>query len=142
MPKIIKNGVTYIGTSDNASAVSYDNNSSGLAATDVNAAIDEVVDDVGNLHLRNGYFNNANPLVLPIPSNAKYGVYIILGFFQGIGSVLLDVRIINGTISKIYNLRENTEFSSSNYSFTYSLTTGLTITTTMGSLSYYTALYS
>lgn len=45
MPKIIKNGVTYIGTSDNAAAVSYDNTSSGLTATDVQSAIDEVVDD-------------------------------------------------------------------------------------------------
>ena len=42
MPKIIKNGVTYIGTSDNAAAVSYDNASSGLNATDVQGAIDEV----------------------------------------------------------------------------------------------------
>ena len=45
MPKIIKNGVTYIGTSDNAAAVSYDNTSSGLTATDVQGAIDEMVDD-------------------------------------------------------------------------------------------------
>lgn len=42
MPKIIKNGVTYIGTSDNAAAVSYDNTTSGLTATDVQAAIDEL----------------------------------------------------------------------------------------------------
>lgn len=42
MPKIIKNGVTYIGTSDNAAAVSYDNTSSGLNATDAQAAIDEL----------------------------------------------------------------------------------------------------
>ena len=42
MPKIIKNGVTYIGTSDNAAAVSYDNTSSGLTATNVQGAIDEV----------------------------------------------------------------------------------------------------
>lgn len=42
MPKIIKNGVTYIGTSDNAAAVSYDNTSSGLTATNVQGAIDEI----------------------------------------------------------------------------------------------------
>lgn len=124
-----------------ASDISYDNTSSGLNATDVQGAIDEVVDDVDKLHMRTGQFNSANPLVLPIPSSA-YGVYIIFGFFQGIGTVLLDVRIVNRAISKIYNLRENTEFSSSNYSFTYSSTTGLTITSTIESQSYYTALYS
>jgi len=111
----------------------------GLGNTLKQAVIDAIY---SVLPLRNGHFNNANPLVLPIPSNATYGVYIILGFFQGIGSVLLDVRISNGTISKIYNLRENTVFSSQSYSFTYSKTTGLTITTTFGSNSYYTALYS
>ena len=42
MPKIIKNGVTYIGTSDNAAAVTYNNTSSGLSATNVQGAIDEV----------------------------------------------------------------------------------------------------
>lgn len=42
MPKIIKNGVTYIGTSDNAAAVSYDNTSSGLTATNAQGAIDEL----------------------------------------------------------------------------------------------------
>jgi hypothetical protein len=47
MPKIIKNGVTYIGTSDNASAVSYDNTSSDLSATDVQGAIDEVSTELG-----------------------------------------------------------------------------------------------
>jgi hypothetical protein len=55
MPKIIKNGVTYIGTSDNAAAVSYDNTTSGLNATDVQAAIDEVnskgIDDIDNVTL-------------------------------------------------------------------------------------------
>ena len=48
MPKIIKNGVTYIGTSDNAAAVSYSNTSSGLAATDVQGAIDEVSTELGS----------------------------------------------------------------------------------------------
>lgn len=49
MPKIIKNGVTYIGTSDNAAAVSYDNTSSGLTATNVQGAIDEVAEAVDGL---------------------------------------------------------------------------------------------
>lgn len=128
-------------TASYAAGVTYDNTSSGVTATNVQGAIDEVVDDVDKLHMRTGRFNSANPLVLPIPSSA-YGVYIIFGFFQGIGAVLLDVRIVNRAISKIYNLRENTEFSSSNYSFTYSSTTGLTITSTIESQSYYTALYS
>lgn len=46
MPKIIKNGVTYIGTSDNAAAVSYDNTLSGLNATNVQGAIDSIVKDL------------------------------------------------------------------------------------------------
>ena len=49
MPKIIKNGVTYIGTSDNAAAVSYNNTSSGLNATNVQGAIDEVKGKINNL---------------------------------------------------------------------------------------------
>lgn len=54
MPKIIKNGVTYIGTSDNAAAVSYDNTLSGLTATNVQAALDKLVYKIGDEVFLNG----------------------------------------------------------------------------------------
>ena len=42
MGKIVKNGVTYSGSSDNADNVKYNNNVSNLDATNVQEAITEV----------------------------------------------------------------------------------------------------
>ena len=40
--KIVKNGVTYSGSSDNADNVKYNNNASNLDATNVQEAIDKL----------------------------------------------------------------------------------------------------
>jgi len=47
MPKIIKNGIEY-GSASHAENVSYDNTSSGISATNVQSAIDEVNDKTAN----------------------------------------------------------------------------------------------
>lgn len=71
MPKIIKNGVTYIGTSDNAAAVSYDNTSSGLNATDVNAAIDEVAEAINSFR-QSGSATIASPRLTIVSQSGSY----------------------------------------------------------------------
>lgn len=50
MGKIIKNGVTYSGSSDNADSVKYNNNVSNLDATNVQEAIDKLDESVDTLN--------------------------------------------------------------------------------------------
>ena len=54
--KIVKNGVTYSGSSDNANNVKYNNNASNLDATNVQEAIDKLDESVDTLNsnLANG----------------------------------------------------------------------------------------
>ena len=56
MGKIVKNGVTYSGSSDNADNVKYNNNVSNLDATNVQEAIDKLDESVDTLNsnLANG----------------------------------------------------------------------------------------
>ena len=48
--KIVKNGVTYSGSSDNADNVKYNNNASNLDATNVQEAIDKLDESVDTLN--------------------------------------------------------------------------------------------
>lgn len=50
MGKIVKNGVTYSGSSDNADNVKYNNNASNLDATNVQEAIDKLDESVDTLN--------------------------------------------------------------------------------------------
>ena len=50
MGKIVKNGVTYSGSSDNADNVKYNNNVSNLDATNVQEAIDKLDESVDTLN--------------------------------------------------------------------------------------------
>ena len=52
MGKIVKNGVTYSGSSDNADNVKYNNNVSNLDATNVQEAIDKLDESVDTLNGR------------------------------------------------------------------------------------------
>ena len=63
MGKIIRNGVPYSGTYDNAHSVNYDNSVSGLNARTVQEGIDELGNNLGGL--RFGYDGDSN----------KYGYY-------------------------------------------------------------------
>ena len=54
--KIVKNGVTYSGSSDNANNVKYNNNASNLDATNVQEAIDKLDESVDTL---NSNLNNS-----------------------------------------------------------------------------------
>ena len=57
MGKIVKNGVTYSGSSDNADNVKYNNNVSNLDATNVQEAITEVNGKLGKYKLStSGFF--------------------------------------------------------------------------------------
>ena len=60
MGKIVKNGVTYSGSSDNADNVKYNNNVSNLDATNVQEAIDKLDESVdtlnSNLSANNNHF--------------------------------------------------------------------------------------
>ena len=49
MGKIIRNGINYGGTYEDATSVNYDNSNSGLDAHTIQEAIDEVQDDLSSL---------------------------------------------------------------------------------------------
>ena len=55
--KIVKNGVTYSGSSDNADNVKYNNNASNLDATNVQEAIDKLDESVDTLNSNLGGFS-------------------------------------------------------------------------------------
>ena len=97
---------------------------------------------LSNIRVVTTNFYSGSPLNIPVVSAASYGVYVILGFFQGIGAIFIEVEITNNAIGGIYNIRENTNFSSAYYTFTYSTTTGLTVTSTLSSRSTVTGVYS
>ena len=60
MGKIVKNGVTYSGSSDNADNVKYNNNVSNLDATNVQEAIDKLDESVDTLNSNLNRFGNLN----------------------------------------------------------------------------------
>ena len=60
MGKIVKNGVTYSGSSDNADNVKYNNNVSNLDATNVQEAIDKLDESVDILNGNLNRFDNLN----------------------------------------------------------------------------------
>ena len=70
--KIVKNGVTYSGSSDNANNVKYNNNASNLDATNVQEAIDKLDESVDTLN------SNLGGMKFGIDSNGNYG-YIKAG---------------------------------------------------------------
>ena len=140
MPKIIKNGIEYAGAS-HAENVSYDNSTSGLSATDVQSAVDEV-----NSHAQNraaasggtavslvttGDKYNWNNAVLKFGINSSnyatiwgvgsYSVLLVFGFAQGIGCVSLIVNISNNALS-VVSMGTGTAWSSSNLTFSYNST--------------------
>ena len=55
MGKIVKNGVTYSGSSDNADNVKYNNNVSNLDATNVQEAIDKLDESIDTLNGKLNY---------------------------------------------------------------------------------------
>ena len=77
MGKIVKNGVTYSGSSDNADNVKYNNNASNLDATNVQEAIDKLDESVDTLNsnLTNVISLDGNPI--PFGADAKWKLKII-----------------------------------------------------------------
>lgn len=78
-------------------------------------------------------FSSDNPLVLQVSSSGayNYATFIIMGFFQGLGSRMLALKVNAGAITDIVNLISFSAFSSSVLSFSYDASVGqLTVTTT------------
>lgn len=50
MGKIYKNGILFAGSTDNASAISFNNADTGIEATNVQGAIEEIKDDVAEIN--------------------------------------------------------------------------------------------
>ena len=93
MGKIVKNGVTYSGSSDNADNVKYNNNVSNLDATNVQEAIDKLDESVdtlnSNLDKTNQSLDDKANIVIDtiddgrkvihiLDNNGQHGINIIL----------------------------------------------------------------
>lgn len=74
---------------------------------------------------------------VPYAGNPNYASFVIVGFAQGVGSVVLAIKVGAGAIQKVRDLTTNTDFSSSYLTFSYS-NGYLTISSTSSDPSYFT----
>ena len=73
------------------------------------------------------YFKSGSPIV--ISGLSRYETFIVMGFAQGIGTVVIMVTISAGVLDNPINMKTGTAFSNSHLTFTYSSTSNsLTIT--------------
>lgn len=84
-------------------------------------------------------FNRDHPATIT-PKNDRYNAYIIMGFAQGVGSLLLGLTVTGETVT-VRNLMTGAVFSSGYLTFTVTLSS-LTIKTTLDSYSVFTVLCS
>ena len=94
--KIVKNGVTYSGSSDNADNVKYNNNASNLDATNVQEAIDKLDESVDTLNSNLEWKNikNINRYPTALNSAIKYQNDLLKGACE------LDIYI--GALGHLY----------------------------------------
>lgn len=76
-----------------------------------------------------------NPVTVPLLHATGYGSYLIMGFCQGVGSVMIAIKLTNNTISSIIDLFTGTNFTNSALSFSFE-SNRLTITSTRATNSY------
>ena len=81
-----------------------------------------------------------SPLTIKPTAQGNYGIYILFGFFQKVGSRVLIVNIAGSNVSKISDVENNTTFSNENYTFSYSSENGLSIVTTAPGVSQVVAM--
>ena len=85
------------------------------------------------------YFKSGSPIV--ISGLSRYETFIVMGFAQGIGIVVIMVTISAGVLDNPINMKTGTAFSNSHLTFTYSSTSNsLTITSDIASESRLTVI--
>ena len=104
-----------------AENIDYDNTDSGLTATDIQAAIDEVktiADSKASKSWINYYTASyGNPAKIPLGTN--YGSVMILGCVQGIGGVAILLKITTGNLTSTINMYTGNTFSNANLTIAY-----------------------
>ena len=92
MGKIIRNGIEFCGTSDTADNIIYDNTSSGLEATTVQEAVDEIHSQV-NDSLSGFYMEEMKEITLPFTATKKCFLFVKVSTNSSTGYVYLDSAI-------------------------------------------------
>ena len=145
MPKIVRNEIEYSSTTSTANQISYLNTVSGLSATNVQGAIDEVdglLDTKASSNWINQYTaSSGNPAT--IANIGNFGSVMLIGCAQGIGGVAILIKITSNAISSIIDMYTGNPFSSSYLSITFDSTThSVILTTSASSNSYFIAIKS
>ena len=87
MGKIIRNGVSYSGSTEDAVNVKYDNSSSGVTATNVQGAIDEVKETIDDKQTQidtlNSNLTNTTATANSAYTSLDYKQDIIITSFSG-----------------------------------------------------------
>lgn len=134
MAKIIRNEIEYSSTTSTANQINYLNTVSGLSATNVQDAIDEIVDTKASDEWINKYSTTYNVGIL-VEGLGTYASVMIVGCVQGIGGVAILVKITNNAIASTIDMYTGSAFSNSNLSIMFNQTTHALYLTPMASTS-------
>lgn len=93
MGKIYKNGILFAGSTDNASAISFNNADTGIEATNVQGAIEEVTDGINNLFS----VEDDKPVAKALSSTAETN---ILNIFNSMEKDTFWIGFIGNTSTK------------------------------------------
>lgn len=84
-------------------------------------AINEVngkgYNDLSGRPIRYYTVNSSNPVTIQGQLTAGYATFIIIGFAEGLGGVVLAIEMAGGNLSKVINLLNGQNFSSTHLSF-------------------------
>lgn len=125
--KIVKNGVTYSGSSDNADNVKYNNNASNLDATNVQEAIDKLDESVDTLNSKiennlsdiNKYSDEEIAIGTWLDNKTIYRKCYLFDNMNFSSSGFLDSEFTPSKIGKVLSIRA-TAYSSNNEWVDYS----------------------
>ena len=124
------NPIEVSGTINNASMLPISANDS----TDTKTYIDSATNDI--YHVQS---NSSNPAI--IDNVEAYASMLLIGFAQGIGGVMIALRVHNGSVANAKDLLNLNAFSNANVTFAYdSQTKEFSIITTSASYSKFTVI--
>jgi hypothetical protein len=104
-----------------AENIDYDNTDSGLTATDIQTAIDEVNTKVNSKASTNWicYYEASYGNPAKISMGVNYASILLIGCVQGIGGVAILIKITTGSISSTIDMYTGNTFSNSNLTIAY-----------------------
>lgn len=73
--------------------------------------------DLSGRPIRSYNITSSNPVTIQGQITAGYATFIIIGFAEGLGGVVLAVEMAGGNLSKVINLLNGQNFSSTHLSF-------------------------